>query len=220
MRAITIAAACVLSVTVVGVCARSDITQAEATTAASGMANRTALLRYAAFAGSRPARGVTVVKTARGTCWTSALTDWRSEAWRCFGPGSVIHDPCFSSTTRRLSYVLCPLYTPTSHVLRIELTRPLPRPDTGRDNSFRHPPWAIQLNSGAWCISRGGINGIPSIHGKDVTYLCQRAKTNKASQFGNAGVLVGPPQRLSTGWKIEHATGQRITTVAVRSAWW
>jgi hypothetical protein len=107
----------------------------------------------------------------------------------------------------RLNYVICPLYTPSSPVLRIELTRPLPKPDSDRDNSLRHPPWSIQLDSGKWCISRGGINGIPSVHGKDVTYLCQRAKANNASQFGNGGVLIGLPRRSAVGWKIEHATG-------------
>jgi hypothetical protein len=183
-------------------------------------AGRTTLHRYSPFASNLLARGIVVAKSVRGVCWTSALTDWRSVAWRCFGPGSVIHDPCFSSMSLRLNYVLCPLYTPRSTVLRIDLTKRLPKQDTDRDNSLRHPPWSVQLDSGRWCISRGGINGIPSIHGKDVTYLCQRAKTNDASEFGNAGVLLGLPRRSAAGWTIEHATGQRATTVTVRSAWW
>lgn len=105
-------------------------------------------------------------------------------------------------------------------MLKINLAKPLPRPESDRDNALRHPPWSVELANGIWCISRGGINGIPSIHGKDVTYLCQRAQTTKTSQFGNAGVLLGPLRRLGAGWRIEHATGQRITTVTVRSAWW
>lgn len=218
LRAITISVACGLAAAVTGAGAWSEFGDASSATAAASL-SRTALLRYAPFAGAHPAHGIVVAKTVRGTCWTSALTDWRSAAWRCFGPGSVIHDPCFSSPSQRLNYVLCPLYTPSSPVLRIELTKPLPKP-AGRDDTFHHPPWSIQLDSGTWCISRGGINGIPSVHGNDVTYLCQRATTNNASQFGDAGVLVGSPRRSSPGWTIERATGQRITTVNVRSAWW
>jgi hypothetical protein len=183
-------------------------------------ASATALNFYSPFDGAGIASGVVIAKSVRGSCG-SALTDWRSVAWRCFGPGAVIHDPCFSSTTAKLDYVLCPLYTPRSGVLRIDLTKPLPKAEA-RNDSMSRPPWAIQLDGGIWCVSRGGMAGIPSVGGKDVTYLCQKATQSKASgnRFGDAGSLLGTPRRARSGWTILKAVGQRIGRVPIRSAWW
>lgn len=187
-----------------------------------GHSSATSLNVYSPFAGADISPSIVVTKTVDGSCWTSALTDWRSVAWRCFGPGAVIHDPCFSTDAAQLGFVVCPLYTPRSQVLRINLTKPLPKPASDTTNSFGRPPWALKLRSGVWCISRGGMNGLPTIAGKDVTYLCESAAQSKASpnRFGDAGMLLGRPHRSPTGWTILDSVGKRITRVSIDSAWW
>lgn len=214
------AAACALGAIAACFGASSRLVDAAVTGPGAASSHRTALLRYSPFANARPASRIVVAKTVRGYCWTSALTDWRSAAWRCFGPDSSIHDPCFSSPIKQIGYVLCPTYTPISPVLRINLAKQLPTPVGLRDNTLRRPPWSVQLDNGVWCISRGGINGIPRIHGKDVSYVCQRGTAKGSSQFGDGGELVGPLHRSPSGWTTAYAIDTRVTTVGIRSAWW
>jgi hypothetical protein len=167
----------------------------------------TALRVYSPFRNGRIAAGIEVARTVRSFCWTSSLTDPRSVAWRCFGAASDIHDPCFAEQKPQLRYVLCPLYTPESKVLRIDLTKPLPKPEPS-SASVRRLPWAMHLHNGTWCVSRGGINGIAPIEGRDVSYLCP------------AGSLLGPARRSAPRWTILYADQSGVRRLAIDSAWW
>lgn len=83
------------------------------------------------------------------SCWTGSLADARNDAFRCM-VGNAIYDPCFTNQTIKNSHVLCPLYTPASHVLKVNLTKALPTPNHTGDPT-RYVPWAIKLTNGRWC---------------------------------------------------------------------
>jgi hypothetical protein len=112
---------------------------------------------YAPFNGGGIAADISVARTASGYCWTTSGSDVREDAFRCF-VANFIYDPCFANQTSFASYVLCPLYTPLSKVLRINLTRKLPL-NAGISSPTRYPPWAVRTTSGKWCTILTGATG-------------------------------------------------------------
>jgi hypothetical protein len=168
----------------------------------------TSIHLYAPFNGGVIAARIRVGQTARGYCWTSSLADARSDAFRYF-VGNYIHDPCFANEVGSSRFVLCPLYQPTSKVLRIDLTKPLPANHTS-GNPTRYAPWAVQLASGKWCEFLTGVTGQTA--GMRINYGCT-----------GGGILIGNPQRGSPTWSIFYASSfkaNQFQRVALRSAWW
>ena len=175
--------------------------------------NATTLHLYAPFKGADVAQGVHVARRARNYCWTTSLTDPRSNAYRCFAGKSRIHDPCFASDTGPHHVVLCPLPHPGSGVLLINLTRGLPtaQANTTPTNS---PPWAVHLQNGRWCEAMAGATG--QYHGMRINYLC-------GGPSGRRGYLLGSPNRRSPLWTVFY--GRKLSSssyakVKVVSAWW
>jgi hypothetical protein len=163
---------------------------------------------YAPFNGGAVAATVRVKKSAPGSCWTSSLSEARPDAFRCF-VGNYIYDPCFANETISTNFVLCPLYTPMSRVLRINLTKPLPSNRGGGDPT-RTTPWAIQLQSGKWCELITGATG--EIAGMRINYGCT-----------GGAILIGNPRRTSPNWTIFYAPSYKAgqyRPVVIRSAWW
>ena len=168
----------------------------------------TSIHLYSPFNGGGAARIVRVAKAARGYCWTTSSTDSRSDAFRCF-VGNFIHDPCFSNETVTTAYVLCPLYTPVSKVLRIVLTKPLPGSGRAGDPT-RYPPWALRLSNRVWCEILSGATGL--IAGMRIIIGCR-----------DGGTLLGNPQRSSSTWTIFYTPKGATTeyhSVNISEAWW
>jgi hypothetical protein len=184
-----------------------------ARSAAGTSSNRTGPLRtsihlYAPFNGGSIARGIRVARTRAGYCWTTSSADARSDAYRCF-VGNFIHDPCFANENGTARFVLCPLYTPTSKVLRINLTKPLPSSSGGGDPT-RYPPWAVRTATGTWCEMLTGATG--AIAGMRINYGC-----------AGGGILIGNPHRSSPSWTIFYAAGytaSQFRSVQLASVWW
>jgi hypothetical protein len=175
---------------------------------AGGGALGTSIHLYAPFNGGVIANGIKVEKNARGYCWTSSIADARQNAFRCF-VGNYIHDPCFANQTGSSTFVLCPLYLPTSKVLRINLTKHLPT-NPARPDPTRYPPWAVQLEDGRWCELFTGATG--DVAGMRIAYGCT-----------GGGVLLGSPRRSTATWSIfyaQSATSRQFRTVGIRAAWW
>lgn len=169
----------------------------------------TAIHRYTPFVGGRIAPGVTVARTVSGSCAAPSSADTTTNAYRCT-VRSLIYDPCFVDKTRAPSYVLCPLYTPHSKVLRIKLNRPL---SSNLAPTSAGDPWALQTTGGTWCKRYTG----PSyrVLGKPITYLCR------------AGYILEEPQRGSTwtalfapGYKTVNRPRDSYRRVNLASAWW
>jgi len=124
--------------------------------------------------------------------------------------GNFIHDPCFSDSVGFSKYVICPLYTPGSKVLRIKLTRKLPSDANRSGDPTRSPPWAVRTRSGTWCTMMTGASGV--IAGMRINYGC-----------GGGGYLLGVPRRSSVTWTIFFAKSYKssqLTPIQLASAWW
>jgi hypothetical protein len=181
---------------------------AAAAVSASGNTAATTVHLYAPFDGGSVAAGVRVARAASGYCWTTSSADARADAFRCF-VGNDIYDPCFAGQTAPHRFVLCPLYSPSSKVLRIDLTRHLPSSRATR-NPMRYPPWAVQLANGRWCTAFTGATG--KIAGLGIHYGCT-----------GGAVLLGNPRRGTGTWTMFSARSLRsrsVTAVRVRAAWW
>jgi hypothetical protein len=175
---------------------------------ATATLTKTTVHLYTPYNGAGIAKGVRISKTVRGYCWTSSLSDGRSDAFRCF-VGNYIHDPCFANTPRSATAVVCPTAWPGSPVLRIKLTKPLP-PNPARGDPTQRPPWALRLANGRWCLFLDGATSV--IAGMRINYGCKGGK-----------VLLGIPRRGSPTWTIFFAGGFNATqyqAVEIRSAWW
>jgi hypothetical protein len=169
----------------------------------------TSIHLYAPFSGSGSASGLRIARTASGYCWTTSDTDARADAWRCF-VGNYIHDPCFANTSHAVQYVLCPLSTPGSRVLRINLTKRLPKRSAATGDPTRFAPWAVQTTSGRWCTILPGATGL--IGGLRINYGCT-----------GGGILLGDPKRATSTWTIFYASNfnsRQFVSTSLTAAWW
>jgi hypothetical protein len=161
---------------------------------------------FHAFQRGKIAPDVQVKRTARGHCWTTSGVEGRRYAWRCFR-GNYIHDPCFSATQHG-RFALCPIEPWTKTVLRIQLTRSLPRWKLYRSNPAL--PVGVWTATGKRCTHSSGATS--EIAGKPVTYECI-----------GGGLLVGLAHRSAPTWTIYYARGwhaRTVTRVGVTDAWW
>jgi hypothetical protein len=169
---------------------------------------RTSINLYSPFTiGGQIAAGVHIKQIVHGSCWTTSIADYRADAYRCF-VGNEIHDPCFANAANAV-FVLCPLYMPTSPVLRIDLTKRLPA-TTANGDPTRYSPWALQLINARWCEILSGATGL--IAGMRINYGCV-----------GGGTLLGNPRRGAATWTIFYtagSTGHNFQAVPIRAAWW
>src|SRR6266566_3391080 len=86
---------------------------------------RTTLHVFSPWAGSIPARGVTIDRYLRGACTHGSEVLTRADAWHCH-VGRKAYDPCFSNSRGQAgAHVLC-LNSPWEDAIAIELIKPLP----------------------------------------------------------------------------------------------
>ena len=180
------------------------------TAVASGGQKTQQRVYYAFTTAGRPA--IRVTRTVRGSCFFGSGAIDRSDAWRCFS-GRVVSDPCFSSGKAK-GIVLCPapsLPWKRSGVLKIKLTKPLPR----KYGSKRRPgqsgtPWGIQTTSGLKCFMSTGATNVVS--NRRANYRCLTGR-----QW-----LWGAPERKYNAWRIYIApiNARKLTRkVKIRIAW-
>jgi hypothetical protein len=176
-----------------------------AAASASG-SGHTVVHYFQAFSDGKIAPHVQAVRRAPGYCWETSGVESRRYAWRCF-KGNVILDPCFSST-RHANFVLCPTEPWSEDVVRLRLTRRLPR--------WQHSTYHKSLPVGLWtatgkhCVHSSGATS--DIEGKPITYECR-----------GGGVLVGFARRATPVWTISWAPSfkaKRLTRVGLTDAWW
>jgi len=192
-----------LFATAVLACAAALIAAAALATTTSGTGGSpTKTIIYRAFTASgKPAIHVTM--TMRGYCWLGSLAAARDDAWRCQSG-----DPCFSSSKAR-GIVLCVILPWTRSGVKMQLTRPLPKPYAGKP-STKGLPWGIQTTSGLRCVlATGGTAAIGNVR---ANYGC-----------GNGEEwLWGSPSRTSERWTIYIAplTAKKLSArVEVAVAW-
>jgi hypothetical protein len=149
---------------------------------------------YRPFAGGKLAPRLHLTRTLKGHCWTGSDADPRSDAWRCIS-GNFIYDPCFSDP-HVASWVACPADGSPfgTGVLRLALTRALPKSFVNHGSPGEGNPWAVKLAGGQVCTFITGAT--TEYHGKRVSYGC----TPKI-------FLAGSPVRSGPTWTITLGTG-------------
>jgi hypothetical protein len=141
--------------------------------------------------------GVTVAGTAEGSCFTTAESTSRTDAFRCNG-GNSLYDPCFAPLTPDPTAVMC-LGTSPTKLYRLTLTQPLPDVPPVADPSPVEP-LIIILTSGVSCGMVTG--GTTDQAGQRLNYEC-------ANQAG----LYGYPDKTGVVWTISYlAKGSPLGT--------
>jgi hypothetical protein len=169
----------------------------------------TTLHVYSPWAGSIPARGVTIDATVRGSCSHGSEVLTRFDAWHCSAGGRA-YDPCFSNDRVEAgAHVLC-MSSPWEDSTSIELTKRLPLDVANpAGNPERLPPWAIVTAANERCpLVRGSLG---TIGGLRITYAC-----------AGSAVLLGLPKRGRT-WTQAYARSTTAKTgrrVPLRTIYW
>lgn len=167
---------------------------------------RTTVHYFHPFREGRIAPAVHVTRSAPGYCWETSGVESRRYAWRCFR-GNFILDPCFSSGSHD-HFVLCPTEPWSDDVVRLQLTRRLPR--------WAHDRYGKSLPVGAWtttgkhCVHSSGATS--EIRGRPVTY-----------ESSGGGLLVGVASRATRLWTVWYTPSfkvKRLTRVGITDAWW
>lgn len=176
---------------------------------ATGSAQTTRVTIYRPFTNGKVAVGQKVLRTAKGQCFSGSLADPRRDAWRC-EIENAIADPCFSDRAV-LSYVLCPEGgSPfAARVVRLALSKALPRSLGNKGSAGQGNPWAIKLAGGKVCTFLTGATF--AFHGQRVNYGCDKTT-----------FLAGSPSRTGPTWTITLGTGPKSkpkTAVIVVAAW-
>lgn len=161
---------------------------------------------FHAFQNGQIAHGVHVQQTARGYCWETSGVESRRYAWRCFR-GNYILDPCYSQTVHG-HVVVCPIEPWSSHVVRLQLTRSLPRWQRGGYN--QRLPVGVWTTTGKRCVHASGATS--EVRFKPITYECR-----------GGGLLVGLAKRSTATWTIWYAASSKahlVTRVGITDVWW
>lgn len=163
---------------------------------AAGAAEKTRVTFYRPFAQGKLSPGLYVTKTVKGQCFSGSSADPRSDAWRC-SAANAIADPCFSDP-KVPSWVLCPADgTPFAvGVVRLALSRALPKSLGNHGSAGEGNPWAIKLADGRVCTFLTGVTF--AYHGDRVNYGCAPKV-----------FLAGSPDRSQATWTITLGTGPK-----------
>src|SRR6266852_1121337 len=131
---------------------------------------RTELHVFTPWAGSIPARGVTIDKTVKGSCTHGSEVETRFDAWHCF-VGRRAYDPCFANTRSEVgTHVLC-MTSPWEDATAIELTKHLPLGLANpQGNPERFPPWAMITTTHQECELV--TKPLGRIGGRRINYAC------------------------------------------------
>ena len=177
--------------------------------AAGSAAQTTRVTVYRPFTNGKSSTGFTVVRTAKGQCFSGSVADPRRDAWRC-SIGNAITDPCFSDAAVP-SWVACPEDgSPFGmRVVRLALSKALPKSLGNHGSAGQGNPWVIKLAGGMICTFLTGATFV--FHGQRVNYGCDK-KT----------FLAGSPTRSSATWTITLGTGPKSKprTAAILVAAW
>ena len=141
--------------------------------------------------------GVTVAGTVSGSCFETAESTSRTDAYRC-NAGNNLYDPCFSPLTDSPAAVMCLGSSPTK-LYRVNLTAPLPSvPPVASPSPVE--PLIIILTSGVSCGTITG--GTTDQAGLRENYEC----TDQAG-------LYGYPDKTGVVWTISYlAKGSAVGT--------
>jgi hypothetical protein len=163
----------------------------EPETATSSAPEETVVLLFNPYDMGEPASGISIIDSARGTCFPSVQDSGNSSAFRCFGKRRLPLDPCFRNP---FGIDLLCMDNPFADTA-VEF-RPRGRTRAERPNP-EGLPWYIQLADGQFCGSLDGATGV--LNGMRMNFGCD-----------SGGYLYGDVNMSQRLWTIHYqAKGSR-----------
>ncbi|MFE0513069.1 serine/threonine-protein kinase [Streptomyces sp. NPDC058964] len=148
-----------------------------------------------------PASGITITDRAGGSCFETAESTMRTDAWRCTA-GDRILDPCFSPDSNpEDTSALCMDGAP-DRMVELSVPQGFPGNNDHMPGGPDIEPIIVVLANGARCSFAGG--GTSTLAGQRLNYGCD-----------NGGYLYGYPNKAAALWSISYSapnSGASVST--------
>ncbi|MEV5880739.1 serine/threonine-protein kinase [Streptomyces sp. NPDC052101] len=148
-----------------------------------------------------PASGITITDQASGSCFGTAESTMRTDAWRCTA-GDRILDPCFSPDANPEDTSALCLDGAPNRMVELSVPQGFPGNNDHMPGGPDIEPVIIVLTNGARCSFTGG--GTSTLAGQRQNYGCD-----------NGGYLYGYPSKATALWTISYSvpnSGASIST--------
>lgn len=183
--------------------ARSAVTESQTPTAAASSApTQTQVVTLSPWSpGGTPATGITITDRASGSCFGTAESTMRTDAWRCTA-GDRILDPCFSLDTDPSDTSALCLDGAPDRMVELSVPEGFPGNNNHMPGGPDIEPITLVLAKGARCSFTGG--GTATLAGQRLNYGCD-----------NGGYLYGYPNKTAALWTISYAapgSGASVST--------
>ncbi|MEU0337701.1 serine/threonine-protein kinase [Streptomyces bobili] len=151
--------------------------------------------------GGTPATGITITDRASGSCFGTAESTMRTDAWRCTA-GDRILDPCFSPDSNPAATSALCLDGAPDRMVELSVAEGFPGNNNHMPGGPDIEPIILVLANDAHCSFAGG--GTATLAGQRLNYGCD-----------NGGYLYGYPNKTATLWTISYAapgSGASVST--------
>ncbi|MFF8029049.1 protein kinase [Streptomyces sp. NPDC007896] len=148
-----------------------------------------------------PAGGITVTGRSSGSCFGTAESTMRTDAWRC-SAGDRILDPCFSPDSNPGDTSALCLDGAPNRMVELSVPQGFPGNNDHRPGGPEIEPITLVLSNGARCSFTGG--GTSTLAGQRLNYGCD-----------NGGYLYGYPNKTAALWTISYSapnSGASVST--------
>ncbi|MER5447153.1 protein kinase [Streptomyces sp. NPDC002764] len=150
--------------------------------------------------GGTPATGITITGHASGSCYETAESTMRLDAWRCTA-GNRILDPCFSPDSDPADTSALCLDGAPDRMVELSVPDGFPGNNDHMPGGPDIEPIILVLANGTRCSFAGG--GTSTLAGQRLNYGC-----------GDGGYLYGYPNKTAALWTISYAAPNSGTSVS------
>ncbi|MGW1913250.1 serine/threonine protein kinase [Streptomyces sp. NPDC002076] len=179
----------------------SSPSQTPTATASAAQATQTQVVTLMPWSqNGTPARGITITDRASGSCFGTAESTMRTDAWRCTA-GDRILDPCFSpDSDPQDTSALCVDGAPY-RMVELSVPQGFPGNNDHMPGGPDIEPITVVLANGARCSFMGG--GTSTLAGQRLNYGCD-----------NGGDLYGYPNKTAALWTISYSAPNSDASVS------
>ncbi|WP_371651586.1 MULTISPECIES: hypothetical protein [unclassified Streptomyces] len=182
--------------------ARTAVTESQTPTAAASSATQTQVVTLSPWSpGGTPATGITMTDRASGSCFGTAESTMRTDAWRCTA-GDRILDPCFSPDSDPADTSALCLDGAPGRMVELSVPEGFPGNNNYMPGGTDIESIIFALADGARCSFSGG--GTLTLAGQRLKYGCD-----------NGGYLYGYPNKTAAVWTISYTapgSGSSVST--------
>jgi hypothetical protein len=181
--------------------AASPPSQTPTAAASSAQATQTQVITLSPWSqDGTPARGITITDRASGSCFSTAESTMRTDAWRCTA-GDRLLDPCFAPDSNPEDTTALCLDGAPNRMVELSVPQGFPGNNDHMPGGPDIEPIIIVLANGARCSFMGG--GTSTLAGQRLNYGCD-----------NGGDLYGYPNKTAALWTISYSAPSSGTSVS------